>query len=158
MTVLMVFYMNFSVLNFLFAIMKYDDVHWTLRFAKSFTERVVSSWLKSPVVFHEWFGLTWLDFFHLLYPGNVTFHPRSGSTLDWVMAWNLLGAKPLPELIATSCKLDPHEHILNQYHSKFSHFHSRKCNWYCRLPKWWPLCRDLNCVNEEAVGLKVTTS
>ena len=27
-----------------------------------------------------------------------------------------------------------------KFESKFYHFHSRKCNWMCRLPKWQPFC------------------
>ena len=29
---------------------------------------------------------------------------------------------------------------LSEFKSEFYHFNSRKCNWKCRLPNWWPFC------------------
>ena len=41
------------------------------------------------------------------------------------MACLLLGAMPLPELML-------------KFETEFYNFHSRKCIWKCRLPKWRP--------------------
>ena len=37
-------------------------------------------------------------------------------------------------------QLDSWEHISVKFESRFYHFHSRKCYWKCRLPKWRPFC------------------
>ena len=64
----------------------------------------------------------------------------TGSSLVHVIACRLFGAKPLPEPMLTYCQLDSWEQILVKFESEFCHFHSRKCNWKCRLPKWRPFC------------------
>ena len=65
-------------------------------------------------------------------------HQWTGPSLVRVMACRQFGAKPLPEPKLAYCQLDPWEHISVKYESEFCHFHSRKCNWKCRLmPKWW---------------------
>ena len=64
----------------------------------------------------------------------------TGSSLVQVMACRLFGAKPLPEPMLSYCQLDSWEHISVKYESEFYHFHSRKCNWKCGLPKWYPFC------------------
>ena len=64
----------------------------------------------------------------------------TGLSLVQVMACRLLGAKPLPEPILAYCQLDSWEHISVKFESEFYHFHSRKCNWNYRLPKWRPFC------------------
>ena len=49
-----------------------------------------------------------------------------GSALVQIMARRLFGAKPLSKPMLACCQ--------------FYHFHSRKCNWKCRLPKCRPFC------------------
>ena len=62
------------------------------------------------------------------------------STSVQVMACRLFGVKPLPEPMLAYCHVDPREQISVKFKSEFYHFHSRKCIWNCRLPKWRPLC------------------
>ena len=64
----------------------------------------------------------------------------TGSSLGQVMACRLFGTKPLPEPVLAYCQLDSWEHITVKFESEFYHFHPRKCNWKCCLPKWQPFC------------------
>ena len=57
-----------------------------------------------------------------------------------VMACRLFGTKPLPEPMMAYCQLDSQEQISVKFKTEFSNFHSRKCIWKCRLPKWQPFC------------------
>ena len=50
-----------------------------------------------------------------------------GLTFVQVMAWRLVGANPLPELMLANYQLDSWEHISMKFKSEFYHFHSRKC-------------------------------
>ena len=59
-------------------------------------------------------------------------------TLLQIMACHLFGAKPLSEPMLPYCQLDPKEHISVKLYLKFKSFHSRKCTWKYRLPKWQP--------------------
>ena len=63
-----------------------------------------------------------------------------GQVLVQIMACHLFGNKPLPEPILAFCQLDSWEQISVKFKSEFYHFHSRKCIWNCRLPKWRPFC------------------
>ena len=67
-------------------------------------------------------------------------HWSTWSPLVQVMACRLFGTKPLPEPMLTYSQLDSWEYISVKFESQFYHFHSRKCIWKCRLPKWWPFC------------------
>ena len=73
-------------------------------------------------------------------PSAAYMHQWNGSALVQVMACCLFGTKPLPEPMLTYCQLDCWEQISVKLESKFYHFHSRKCIWNCRLPKWRPFC------------------
>ena len=73
-------------------------------------------------------------------PSAAYMRQWTGSSLVQVMACRLFGAKPLPEPMLTYCQLDSWEHISVKFESEFYHFHSRKCNWKCRLPKCRPFC------------------
>ena len=64
----------------------------------------------------------------------------TGSSLVQVMACCLFGTKPLPKPMLAYCQLDSWEHISVKFELEFYHFHSRKCNWKCRLPNWRPFC------------------
>ena len=57
----------------------------------------------------------------------------SGSELVQIMAWRLLGTKPLPEPMQTFCQLKPWEQTSVKFKSKYKTFHSRKCIWKCHL-------------------------
>ena len=61
-----------------------------------------------------------------------------GSALIQVMACRLFGAKPLHEPMLAYCQLDSWENSSLKFKWEFWHFHSIKCIWNCRLPKWWP--------------------
>ena len=63
-----------------------------------------------------------------------------GSALVQIMACRLFGAKPLSESVLTYCQLGPLEQSSVKFESKLYHFHSRKCNWKCRLSNWRPFC------------------
>ena len=62
------------------------------------------------------------------------------SALVQVMACRLFGAKPLPEPMLPYCQLDYWEQNSVKFEWEFPQFHSRKCIWNCRLPKWRPFC------------------
>ena len=53
--------------------------------------------------------------------------------IEQVMAYRLLGTKPLPEPMLACCKLDPEEGISVKFESKYKTFHSQKCISKCRL-------------------------
>ena len=63
---------------------------------------------------------------------------RPGSSLVQVMACRLFGVKPLPEPMLAYCQLDSLGLISMKFEWELCHFHSRKCIWNCRLPKWRP--------------------
>ena len=64
----------------------------------------------------------------------------SESVLVQVMDCRLFGAKPFSKLMLVYCQLDSWEQISVKFESEYYHFHSRKCIWNCRLPKWRPFC------------------
>ena len=64
----------------------------------------------------------------------------TGQSLVQVKACHLFGTKPLPEPMLVYWQLDYREQISVKFKSEFSHFHSRKFIWKCRLPKWRPFC------------------
>ena len=74
------------------------------------------------------------------YPSATYMRKWTVSSLVLVMACRLFGAKPLPEPLLPSCQLDSWEQISVTFESEFDHFHSGKCIWKCRLPKWRPFC------------------
>ena len=69
-------------------------------------------------------------------PSAAYMHQLSRSELVHIMACRPLGTKPLPEPMPAYCQLDSWKYISVKYELKFHHFHSRKCNWKCCLPKW----------------------
>ena len=74
-------------------------------------------------------------------PPSSTYMRRwTGSALVQVMACRLFGTKPLPELMLFYYQLDSREQISVKFELESYHFHSRKCIWNCRLPKWRPFC------------------
>ena len=79
-------------------------------------------------------------------PSAAYLHQRTGSALVQIMACRLFGAKPLPEPMLAYCQLNSWEHISMKFEPEFYHFHSRKCIWTCRLPKWQPFCQGGWCV------------
>ena len=88
-------------------------------------------------------------------PSAACMRQWTGSSLVQVMACRLFGAKPLPEPMLSYCQLDSWEHISVKFESEFYHFHSRKCNWICRLPKWRPFCPggdELKCSTSRSLG------
>ena len=62
------------------------------------------------------------------------------TALAQVMACHLYDVKPLPEPMLVYHRLDPLEQMSVKIELEFYHFHSRKCIWNCRLPKWGPFC------------------
>ena len=69
------------------------------------------------------------------------------ASVDWViigsvMACRLFGAKPLTEPMLVYCQLVSWEQISVKFEFEFYHFHTRKCIWKCRLPKWRPFCPE----------------
>ena len=62
----------------------------------------------------------------------------SESALVQVMACRLFSDKPLPEPVLVYYQLDSWEQLSAKFESEFYHFHSRKCFWNSRLPKWRP--------------------
>ena len=54
-------------------------------------------------------------------------------SLVQIMAWRLLGAKPLLEPMLEYCWFELKEQIPVKSRAKFKHFHSRKCIWKCPL-------------------------
>ena len=63
-----------------------------------------------------------------------------------IMAWRLVGTKPLSELILIYRQLVPKEQYSVKFSSKVQYFHSRKCNWKCHLQNGGHLSRP-QCVN-----------
>ena len=81
----------------------------------------------------------WL-FINSSHPSAAYMRQRTGSPLVKIKACRQFGAKPLPEPMLAYCQLDSWEHVSVKFEYKFCHFHSRKCNWECHLPKWRPFC------------------
>ena len=73
---------------------------------------------------------------YLISPSAAYMRQWTGSSLVQLMACRLIGAKPLPEPVLAYCHLDSWKHISVKFESEVYHFHSRKHNWKCRLPKW----------------------
>ena len=67
-------------------------------------------------------------------------HQWIGSALVQIMDCRLFDANPLPELMLSYCQFGSWEEISVKFESELYHFHSRKCTWKCRLPKWRPFC------------------
>ena len=74
----------------------------------------------------------------------------TGSALVQIMACRLVGAKPLSEPLLENFQLDSWDPISTEFESEFYHFHSRKCIWNCRLPKWRSFCPGGGGVNARA--------
>ena len=71
--------------------------------------------------------------------------PYIDASVNWAIigsgnGLSLVRAKPLSEPMLVYCQLDPWEQVSVKFESEFYPFHSRKCIWKCRLPKWWPFC------------------
>ena len=49
------------------------------------------------------------------------------SALVQIMAYRLVGAKPLSEPMLPYCQSDPEEHITMKFYLKFKYLHSKKC-------------------------------
>ena len=64
----------------------------------------------------------------------------TGSAVDLIMACRLFSTKPLPWPMLTCFQLDSREQVSVKLELEFYYFHSRKCVWKCRLPKWRPFC------------------
>ena len=78
-------------------------------------------------------------------------HQWIGSALRQIMACLLFSTKPLSEPKLVYCELDSWERISVKFELESYHFHSRKCNWKCRLPKWqpsWPVGDELRYAQE----------
>ena len=71
--------------------------------------------------------------FNSLRPTDAYLRHQPMSSLVQIMACHLFGTKPLSQPILYYCQLDPKEQTSVKLHSKFRHFHSRKCIWKCRL-------------------------
>ena len=85
------------------------------------------------------------EHFNSLRLSDAYMHQYNIPPLLQIMAWHLFGAKPLSEPMLPYCQLDPKEHISVKLYLKFKRFHSRKCTWKCRLPKWRPSCPTSMC-------------
>ena len=88
-------------------------------------------------------------------PSDAYMHQRIGSALVKIMACRLFGAKPLTEPKLPYCQLDSWEQFSVKFESEFSHFHSRKCTWKYRLPKWWPFCSGGDELIQHNMGLHI---
>ena len=73
-------------------------------------------------------------------PSAAYMRQWSGSAFVQDMACRLFGTKPLPESMLAYCQLDSWEQISVKFEFEFYRFHSRKCIWNCRLPRWRPFC------------------
>ena len=63
------------------------------------------------------------------------------------MAWRLFGTKPLSKPMLRYCQLDPKEHILVKFHSKFNNFNLGNApeNVVCEMAAILPLPQYINC-------------
>ena len=86
------------------------------------------------------YGITRLQRLNSSPPSAAHMRQWTGSALVQVMALRLFGTKPFPEPMLAYCRLDSWKQISVKIKSIFHLFHSRKCIWYCHLPKWRPLC------------------
>ena len=71
---------------------------------------------------------------------QATPHNTANVVLVQVMACQLFGTKPLPEPMLVYCQSTSWKQISVKLKSDFYHFHSGKCIWNCRQPKWWTFC------------------
>ena len=97
------------------------------------------------IVWYDWPNaskatLSNMDTYNSSPPSAAYMRQWIGPSLVQVLACRLFGAKPLPEPMLAYWQLDSWEQISVKFESEFYHFHSRKCTWKCRLPKWWPFC------------------
>ena len=88
-----------------------------------------------------WFRSGCLLHVNSSHPSAAYMRERTGSPLVHVVACRLFGAKPLPEPLLAYCQPDSREQISVKFESEF---HSRKCIWKRRLPKWWPFCPGID--------------
>ena len=58
--------------------------------------------------------------------------PQSGPSLDQIIAYSLLGVKPLSEQTVAYCHSNYEEHFSIIFYLKFKSLHSRKCAGKCR--------------------------
>ena len=73
-------------------------------------------------------------------PSAAYMRQWTGPSLVQIMACRLFGVKPLPDPMLVYRQLDSCEQVSVKFISEFYHFHSRKCVWKCRLPRWRPFC------------------
>ena len=66
-------------------------------------------------------------------PRDAYMRRWTGWAVDQLMAWHLVGVKPLPEPMGTFSQLDPWEQTSVKFESKYKAFHFWKCVWSCRL-------------------------
>ena len=103
----------------------------------------IESWFRILCVFE----LT-ASYFHGWYcDGLLTHIPSVPHICQWIrsalaqiMACHLDGTKLLSKPMLAYCQLDSWEQVSVKFEWEFYHFHSRKCIWNFRLPKWQPFC------------------
>ena len=67
------------------------------------------------------------------------------ASMNWVIIASGNGLSPVRHQAITwtnagLLSIGPLGTYLSEFESEFYHFHSRKCNWKCRLPKGRPFC------------------
>ena len=90
----------------------------------------IKMWLKMSS--SKWwpFALSLSDLTHLPLVQHMQW---VGSALVQIMAYCLLGTKPLSKPMLGYCQLDPKEQTSVKFQSKYKTFHSQKCIWKHRL-------------------------
>ena len=133
-----------SILNWMISYQHISCVIYSIniRISQSIRFAAVSICLISICkLFHRWhirnymYGITFIPVGHLdlmksLRPSGAIWRRKTLSSLIQVMASSLLGTKPLPEPLQTSCQSDQKQTSVK---SKDQHFYSWKCIWICRL-------------------------
>ena len=114
---------------------------------------IAKPWIKSKDDSLHSNSLNWSISINPSPPNAAYMRQWIGSALVQIMACCLFGTKPLSKPTLGYSQVDSWEHFSVKFEYEFHHFHSRKCKWRCRLPKWRPFCAGGDGVNLEQLFL-----
>ena len=87
--------------------------------------------------------ITWLDAVNSLRLRDAYMCQQTQPSLGQVMAFCLMGTKPLSEAMLAYCKLDPCQQIWMKFESKYKKFSFKEKSLKMLFAKWCPFCLGL---------------